>query len=370
VSNEKNDDSGRRLPGSALRQAIILNLPEKAPKTMSKQANTKLIGWFVVGAIVLTVAGILLFGSGKFFSREMELVLFFEDSVKGLNIGAPVDFKGVNVGTVKEVKIVLNKKDLSLLIPVFIEIDPGRISVGGKEGIGSEIRKLAETREKKTFAQLLIDHGLKAQLAMQSLVTGQLGIHLDFYPDKPVRLVGAYPDFTEIPTIESSLSALSKTLENIPLAEIADKVEKTLDGMEKLVSSPDIKESLVSIHQTVDEAHVFLQHLDSQVKPLATSTEITLSDAQKLFKNGAQLASDLDSRIPKLIASLEGTSNSAGVTMKTANTALERFAGADSPIRSELIKTLNEFSAAARSFRVLAQYLESHPESLIKGKGK
>src|SRR5208283_6061911 len=194
--------------------------------------------------------------------------------------------------------------------------------------------------------------------------------HLDFYPDTPIKLVGTEPGYTEIPTVESGLSEFMTTVQNLPLAAIADKVEKTLDGMEKLVTSPDIKETLVSIHQTVDEAHVFLRNLDSQVKPLATSTELTLSEAQKLFKNGAQLAGDLDSRIPKLIASLEDTSKSAGVTMKSADNAIERYAGANSPIRSELINTLNEFSAAARSFRVLAEYLENHPEALIKGKGK
>ncbi len=316
---------------------------------------------------MLTVVGILLFGSGKFFSHQMKFVLFFEDSVKGLNIGAPADFKGVKVGTVTDIKIVLNQKDLSLLIPVFIEIDPNRISSGGTV---SEIRKLVETRERKTFLQLLINKGLKAQLAMQSLVTGQLGIHLDFYPDTPVRLVGAEPDMIEIPTTESSLSALSKTLGNIPIGEIADKVEKTLDGIEKLVNSPDLKETLVSVHKTVDDVHVFLKNLDSQVKPLATSTELTLSEAKKLFKNSAQLAINLDSRIPKLIASLKDTSDAAGATIKTADNAVERFAGANSPLRLELIKTLNEFSSAARSFRVLAEYLENHPEALIKGKGE
>ena len=334
---------------------------------MSKQANTKLIGGFVVGAVVLAISGILLFGSGKFFSHQRKFVLFFEDSVKGLNIGAPVDFRGVNVGTVKDIKIVLDKKDFSLLIPVFIEIDRDRVALGGTE---SEIGKLLEAREKKTFYQLLINQGLKAQLAMQSLVTGQLGIHLDFFPDRPLRLVGAEPSYKEIPTTESSLSALSKTLGNLPLAEIADKFEKTIDGIEKLVNSPDLKETLVSLHQTVDQAHVFLQNLDSQVKPLATSTELTLSEAKKLFGNTAQLARNLDSRIPPLIASLEDTSKAAGATMKGANNAVERFAGANSPVRFELIKALNEFSAAARSFRVLAEYLENHPEALIKGKGK
>ena len=77
---------------------------------MSKQANTKLIGGFVIGAVVLLIAGILLFGSGKLFSHQKKFVLFFEDSVKGLNIGSPVDFRGVNIGTVTDIKIVLNKR--------------------------------------------------------------------------------------------------------------------------------------------------------------------------------------------------------------------------------------------------------------------
>ena len=339
---------------------------------MSKQANTKLIGGFVIGAVVLLIAGVLLFGSGKLFSHQKKFVLFFEDSVKGLNIGSQVDFRGVNIGTVTDIKIVLNKKDLSLRIPVFIEIEPKRITFDSTE-TESELTKLAARTGKEkieTFSQLLISRGLKAQLSMQSYVTGQLGIHLDFYPDKDTKLVGAEPSYTEIPTTESSLSALSKTLETIPIAEIADKVEKTLDGIEKLVNSPDLQETLVSLHQTIDQAHAFVRALDSQVMPLATSTRLTLSEAKKLFGNAAQLAHNLDVAIPPLIASLEGTSEAASVTMKDANKAMEGFTGANSPVRYELIKTLNELSAAARSFRVFAEYMQNHPEALIRGKGK
>jgi len=333
---------------------------------MSKQANTKLIGGFVIGAVILLISGVLLFGSGKLLSHQKKFVLFFEDSVKGLNIGSQVDFRGVNIGTVKDIKIVL-QKDLSLLIPVFIVIEPNRITLDVTE---SERRKLVEAKGTEAFVQLLIDRGLKAQLSMQSFVTGQLGIHLDFFPDRPLRLVGAEPSYTEIPTTESSLSVLSKTLGNIPLAEIADKLEKTLSGIEKLVNSPDLQGTLVALHQTVDRVDAFVRDLDSQVKPLATSTQLTLSEAKELFGNAAQLARNLDSRTAPLIASLEDTSKAAGVTMKGVNKAVEGFAGANSPVRLELINTLNEFSAAARSFRILAEYLENHPETLIKGKGK
>ena len=364
---EKHDDFERRAHGIARRRPTGSNVPEKPYKTMSKRANTKLIGGFVVGAIALIVSGILIFGSGKYFVQQKKYVLFFEDSVQGLNIGAPVDFKGVNIGTVTDIKIVLDPEDLSLLIPVFIEIDPNRITVGSTE---KELKKFVQRSGAESFVKSLIEQGLKARLTMQSLVTGVLGIHLDFIPDKPVRLVGAQPDYLEIPTTQSSLSALSKTLEKIPITEMADKFSKTLDGLEKLVNSPDLKETLVSLHQTVDRAHALLQNLDNQVKPLATNTELTLSEAKKLFSNASQLAVTLNARIPPLMASLEDTSKTAGTAIKGVDKTVEGLAGPNSPVRVELLKALNEFSAAARSFRVLAQYLESHPEALIKGKGK
>ncbi len=143
-----------------------------------------------------------------------------------------------------------------------------------------------------------------------------------------------------------------------------------MDGIEKLVNSPDLQETLVSLHQTVDQAQVFVRALDGQVTPLAASVQLTLSEAKKMFGNAAQLARNLDLRIPPLIASLEDTSKATGVTMRGANKAVEGFAGDNSPVRFELIKALTEFSSAARSFRVFADYLENHPEALIKGKGK
>lgn len=334
---------------------------------MSKQANTKVIGGFVVGAIALIIVGIMLFGSGKFLGKQKKFVLFFEDSVNGLSIGAPVDFRGVKVGKVTDIRIVLQREDLSLRIPVFVQIEEERISLAGSD---RNIQALLAARGEKTLLDLLINQGMKAQLSIQSLVTGQLGIHLDFYPDKPVRLVGAAPDYVEIPTIQSSLSALSKTVENIPIAEIADKVLKTLDGIEKLVSSPDLQGTVVALHQTVNEARTVLQNLDGQLTTLATGADSTLEDAQKLLTNISRLARNLDSRIPQLATSLEAALKSTDKTMKQAGSAVDGIAGDNSPVRLELVKALKELASTARSFRILAQYLETHPEALIRGKGK
>jgi paraquat-inducible protein B len=335
---------------------------------MSKQANTKLIGGFVVGAIVLVVVGVLLFGSGKLFSRQKKFVLFFEGSVKGLNVGAPVDFRGVKVGSVTDIKIVLDDKNLSLRIPVFIEINKEKVSFAGTE---SEIKKLVEkTKEAKTLVALLINEGLRGQLVMQSYVTGQLGVHLDLFPDKPLRLVGSELGYTEIPTIGSSLSEIAKTLQNIPVAEIAEKVSKTLDGIEKLVNSPDLAETIVALHQTVNAAHALLQNLDGQVKPLSTSAGLTLGEAKKMFADAGRLARELDGRIPGIAAGLDETIKTTGATMRGASKAIDGMAGDNSPVRLEMIRTLNELASAARSLRVLADYIENHPEALLRGKGK
>jgi paraquat-inducible protein B len=336
---------------------------------MSKQANTKLIGGFVVGAIVLAVAGIFFFGSGKFFTSQKKFVLFFEDDVKGLSIGAPVDFKGVKVGTVTDIRIVLHKKDLSLGIPVFIEIDPHKVGFSGTE---SEIMKMVEEKLKGRgkFIELLIDKGLRAQLEMQSLVTGQLGIHLDFFSNQPVRLVGAEPGYPEIPTVPSALSELTKTLQNLPIEEIAAKVVKTLDGIDKLVTSPDVKATIASLEPTVQAARELLKNLDSQVKPLSTGAQGTMSDARKMIDNISKLADELGVRVPKLVAVVEETFKTADSTMRGAGKDLNGLAGDNSPVRRELLKTLNEFAAAARSVRILADYIENHPEAFVRGKGK
>ena len=205
---------------------------------------------------------------------------------------------------------------------------------------------------------------------MQSLVTGQLGIHLDFFPDQPVRLVGAEPEYPEIPTVESSLSEFMKTVSSLPLAEIANKISSALEGIDKLVTSPDLKETIASLNSTVKAAHELLKNVDGQVKPLATDANGAMGEARKMFANASKLAANLDARIPQVLAGMEGVLKSADVTIRGADKAIDRIAGENSPGPRELLKTLNEFGSAARSFRVLADTIENHPEALVRGKGK
>ncbi len=232
---------------------------------MSKKAHKTLVGAFVVGAVSLLTLGLIVFGSGKFFVKTNKYVLFFEGSVKGLVNGAPVTFKGVKIGVVKDIILVYDPNGRFAFIPVFIEIEPDRIK-------GAPLKR---DREK---IQLLINNGLRAQLEIQSFLTGQLAVALDFYPDKPARLLGLVKDYTEIPTIPSPLGELQKTIGDIPFKEIF----------------ADLQESMHSLQSTLKEIR-----------------ESTVFD----FEN-----------------------------------------------------TLREIMDTARAVRLLAEYLEQHPEALLKGK--
>ena len=295
---------------------------------MSKKSSPTLIGIFVVGALVLAVAGILLFGSGKFFKEKIPFVMYFEGSLKGLNIGSPVMFRGVNVGSVTDILIEFDAKDLSARTPVYVEFLPSRIT------------RLGGTPGEKVPIEKLIQSGLKGQLQLQSVVTGQLMVAIDFHPDKPIRLVSGGGAIPELPTIPTTAQELTKTIENIPFEEILDRLMSTVDGIEKMVNSPEIITAIKSFNNTMVDVQKLVRSVDGKIEPLSTDLSMTLKAATGSLNE-----------IEKLASNVEG------------------ILAEDSVSRYELSSALKELRDAARSMRILADYLERHPEALIKGKG-
>jgi paraquat-inducible protein B len=258
---------------------------------MSKPANKTLIGAFVIGAIALLVIAVLIFGSGKFLKKTFHTVVFFEGSIKGLNEGAPVIFKGVKIGTVTNIRLVYDHIGDSIWIPVIMELEPERFE-------RTDVRE----RQPEKKLKLLIERGLKAQLQMQSMVTGQLMISLDFFPDKPARYVSFIKEYPEIPSIPTAFEELTKTIQDLHLKEIVKKLNLTLNSVTKLI-----------------------QHIDKKVDPLISNVSKTSEVTQNALE-------------------------SVQVTMKQTE------------------KTLSTFSEAARSMKSLTEYLQQHPDSIIKGK--
>lgn len=313
---------------------------------MGRQVNKTLIGAFVMGAIALVVIGVLLFGSGWFLAERKTYVLFFAGSVKGLNVGAPVSFRGVELGQVTDIKAQFDPRDYSITIAVYIAIDPSRLSpVRGESGLDLITQSFGRG---KILQQLIEKQGMRAQLQMQSLVTGLLEVGLDFYPDTPVNVLGIEPGYPEIPTIPSDMEKLQMTVwravskfEKLPIEDFAKRLMEIANGVNHLINSPELTESLRSLDTTLQELRGLVQKINNHVGPLAAGMEESISAAH---------------------AALEQT-------QKTLAT-VESMTAENSTLRYQLTETLEQVSEAARSLRIMADYFEQHPEAVIRGKGE
>ncbi len=326
---------------------------------MSKKVSRSLIGVFVLGAIALAVAAVVILGSGKFFKKTYKYVLFFEGSVKGLNVGAPVIFRGVNVGQVTDIRLRFNLKDLTIIIPVYIELDPAKAQV------------VAGGLEKGAYLKAMISKGLRAQLQMQSFVTGQLVVNLDFYPDKPVRLVGIEKRYPEIPTIPTPLEELTKTLQDLKLDETVKKLESAIGGIDRIVNSPELKQSIVSLNQTLRSIDALAKNVDAHVAPVVSNISETSDAARSAFIQ-AEKTLALKEGVPAEIAQgVKDTLKAARVTLEETQKAVagvKRVADQNANLGYDLSRTLEEVATLSRSLRSLTDYLDRHPEALIKGK--
>lgn len=313
---------------------------------------------FVVGAVALIILGVLTLGSGRFLIERPTYVMFFEGSVNGLRVGAPVLFRGVPVGTVSEIRMRLDPKDLSVLIPVYVEIGDAKIQTLGSETLPRDVKVQQE------ITSQMIKRGLRARLEMQSVVTGLLQVSLDFYPDSPAKVVRAEPRYVEIPTIPTPLQMLAERVERIPIEKILDRINLAVDGIQKLVNSPEMQGMAGSIQQAADDARGFISRVDKQIEPMAKSLS---GSAGRL----EQLAGTLDREIGPLASSLKNTSDQAGIMLQRAGTTfaqVQEITAEDSSVMHRLNKALEELELTARSLRTLSETIEQNPQALLFGK--
>jgi paraquat-inducible protein B len=358
---------------------------------MSKPVSKSWIGAFVVGAIALLVLAIAIFGSGAFLAKRPVVVMFFQATVKGLNAGAPVLFRGVPIGSVKQIDILADPQRVSAQIPVYAELDPERVRTTGER-----IDFLKELPR-------LIQAGLRAQLELQSLVTGQLVISVDYFPDTKAVLVGADPRYPEIPTKPTELQEFLKKIETLPIDELVRNLNDTVVGINQLVRSPEMTATVRNLSEFTKDLKPFLTRLDRQVERLASTIDQTVKeygqvarDADGLIKNldhqveglvptidqtvkeYGQVARDadgliknVDKEIPALAANLQKTLEDVQATLGQARQTLataENFLADDGEVGYELTQTLSEISGAARSIRQLADLLRRDPDALIWGR--
>lgn len=332
---------------------------------MSGKANKTMIGLFVLGALALALAAIVALGSGVFFTKTFSCIMYFPNSVSGLEVGAPVLFRGVPIGSVKEISIEADATRLHFYIPVVIEILGNKIKLAPNEKTkGAETLVQARKETPGDLLSQLIEKGLRAQLVTQSFVTGQLAVSLDLMPDTPVRLVGGAP-LPEIPTVPSTFEKLTETIKQLPLQELVNRLIGAVTGIEQLVNSPELTRMPAKIDAVLTSGSELVTELRAQVGPLSKNFE----DAAQSF---TELAKHLDKRTEGISVSAKTAMDSFDATMKESRAAISRFQkiiNSDSPTVTDLNRALSEIAAAARAIRELADYLERHPEALIQGKG-
>ncbi|MBI4881225.1 MAG: MCE family protein [Planctomycetes bacterium] len=268
------------------------------------------------------------------FTEKIAYVAFFKDSVRGLSPAAPVEFRGVRIGSVSDVSFEFDPGAEEVRIPVTFNLEPGRVARFGPEGSRPE-----------EVVEGLVRKGLRAQLRYSNVLTGQRFIDLDFHPGAPPAEIqgGERLEFPTVPSTiqhfaESALDVLEK-LRGLPLEELAEKARQAIEGVDQLVRKPEVASAFEQAARTLDEVRILAHSINDEVETLAAEV-----------RDVARATTETLERARSLVDEAEGA------------------VAADSPLMVELLRAIEELGEASRSIRRLADYLEGHPEALIQGK--
>jgi paraquat-inducible protein B len=325
---------------------------------MGVTGNNRIIGAFVVGAVVLLVAAVVALGGGELFKEKNQYVLYFDGSVKGLNVGAPVLLKGVKVGAVTDISLFLSMKSLTARTQVIVEIYEDAAVVEGDVSPQPDSVAEKEAARRRDLARL-IDAGLRAQLQVQSFVTGLLMVSLDFFPNSPSPQAGNETGLLEIPTVGSGMDKLSRTLD-----QIVGELNETMKGIAGAINAEETKQTLTALNKAMAQLSELTRKLNEQAEP-------TLTGVQDLMKDARTLVSNIDDEIDPLATGLKELADSATNTVQQGDrliAGLQGLAPRDSALAFGIADALRSMTRAMDSIRDLASYLEQHPEALLSGK--
>ena len=272
------------------------------------------------------------------YTKKIKFIMFFDGSVRGLNVGAPVDFNGIKVGTVLDIRLEFDSENTTFRIPVLIEIEPERI-------IERKNRKVESPYE---TVNKLVDRGLRASLQTGSLLTGQLFVGLSMQPDTPIHLVGEEMPYPELPTIRAadfgsiaqSAERFLNKLDKVDIDKLSLELIKTLEGTTRIFNGPELQGTLEELQISLKEFRGVLQKIDN-------------SDIQQTINSGHVV-------MDKITETMETFDE----TLSRANHVLKP----NSPLQYNVIKLSGELEETARSIRSLVDTLERHPQALIFGK--
>lgn len=285
---------------------------------MTTRANATAVGAFVLGAIAIGIGLAVVFGSGLFFRDVARYVIYFDGSLEGLQVGAPVKFRGVPIGQVVSISAVYRDSRKTVDIPVVVEIRRGAVQAADVGG---------------GTMQAMIEKGLRAQLELESLITGQLFVGLDLFPGTPIAVVGNVTNYPEIPSIPS----------------LQDDFQITLNKL--VVDAPRLQTGLV---QTLDLINAMAG--DNNAQELANGLRSMARLATTLAEPDGPLMRALD-RIPPLLASLDQAAAGIPEVVTQADRTMTSVADLVGGPEAPVAKTLRDLEAALLSARKLGDEL-------------
>ncbi len=328
---------------------------------MSKTSNSVVIGAFVVGAVALLAAGIALFGGAQYFTTKSEVVAYFEGSVKGLRVGSNVLFRGVRIGYVSDIQLLGDVATVSPTVRTTLELLPDTFV------LYDDSERLTDAAGVMLTTEQLVEAGLRARLGMESFVTGQLVVELDFLPDSEA-LMRARKDepLREIPTIPTDvqqiLAELQKFVQGIDFEQLAQNLQGGLAGLDELANSRDARGALSGLNRFASSQD--FQQLPAELRSSVAEARSAIAKIGELSANVDAEVGPLAAELKSALQKLDGALDSAQSTLDT----LDRQIGGDTGLEYEVSTTLREVRDTARSLRVLTDYLQNNPEALIRGK--
>ncbi len=304
-----------------------------------------LVGAFVLAALALVVAGVLFFGGGAFRERRIAAVSFFDTSVAGLRVGAPVTIRGVPLGEVKSIGVRLNPRTGRSIIQVNMELLPGMVTVYGAQPPGDE-----------ALVSSLVQDGLTAQLVTQSFVTGLLSVELAFRPGAEVSRFG---DVTlpEVPTVPGDLEALAKQLQMVDIAAAVGSLQRTLASVDELARDPGLRRAIGQLPQLLSSVERTLDTMEREVAGSSASLQETLSAIRTL-------ATTLDRDSASTLAAVRESLGRADATLDAAHALVDPRGRTAIQVQ----RAVDDLAATSARLRNLAERVDRDPSVLVRGR--
>jgi len=316
---------------------------------MSEKPHTVAIGAFIVGAGLIAIS-LAVFLLGSSFGDKEKVVMVFDGSVKGLNIGAPLALRGVQVGQVTDIEIILDEDTVELIMVVEADLHSKNIRRRGSAD--------------KDLTEELIERGLRAQLNTQSLLTGLLFIQLDFHPGSELVLADIDSPYFQFPTVPTDMERISKKLQDIDISKLTDDLGNVAQGINAFVGSDEFRGMPATIKTTLDSLTGLSNQLQQQ---LAT----TAPKLDKILDGAATTVAAANTELPVLSAMARDNLKVLNTAIEAFETTMKDFDGLvayDSATMYQLNQALRELSLAGKAIQELADTLEEQPESLVRGK--